>query len=77
MEKLSRESLYPLEKYAEIRDEFRQKVIAHKKNRNLPIGPHATLYFEDRLTMQYQIQEMLRIEKIFEPSRNPGRTRCL
>jgi len=67
MEKLTREDLYSLEKYAEIRSEFRARVIDHKKNRNVPIGPHATLYFEDRLTIQYQIQEMLRIERIFEP----------
>lgn len=64
--KLSREDLYSLEKYAEVRPEFRAKVIAHKKDRRLPIGPNAALYFEDRLTMQYQIQEMLRIERIFE-----------
>lgn len=66
MAKLSRSDLYSLEDYARIRPEFRQKVIAHKKNRRLPIGPHAALYFEDALTMQYQIQEMLRIERIFE-----------
>jgi hypothetical protein len=66
MEKLTREDLYSLEKYAEIRPEFRSRVIDHKKNRNVPIGPHATLYFEDRQTIQYQIQEMLRIERIFE-----------
>jgi len=66
MAKLSRSDLYSLEDYARIRPEFRQKVIAHKKNRRLPIGPHAALYFEDTLTMQYQIQEMLRIERIFE-----------
>ena len=66
MDKLDRESLYSLEKYSEIRKEFKQKVITHKQNRRLPIGPHATLYFEDTLTIQYQVQEMLRIEKIFE-----------
>ena len=66
MKKLSREDLFSLEKYAEIRPEFRSRVIDHKKNRNVPIGPHATLYFEDRQTIQYQIQEMLRIERIFE-----------
>lgn len=66
MKKLTREDLYSLEKYAEIRPEFRTRVIDHKKNRNVPIGPHATLYFEDRQTIQYQIQEMLRIERIFE-----------
>jgi len=66
MKKLDRESLYSLEKYSEIRKDFREKVLEHKKNRNLRIGPNATLYFEDRLTMQYQIQEMLRVEKIFD-----------
>jgi hypothetical protein len=66
MEKLSREQLYSLEDYASLRPEFRARVMAHKKNRQVHIGPHATLYFEDRLTMQYQIQEMLRAERIFE-----------
>ncbi|MDJ0956190.1 MAG: DUF3501 family protein [Arenicellales bacterium] len=66
MNKLSREDLYSLEQYAEIRPEFRAKVLAHKKTRQVPIGDHATLYFEDRLTIQYQIQEMLRVERIFE-----------
>lgn len=66
MDKLTREDLYTLEKYAEIRNDFRSKVMAHKKNRRLPIGPNATLYFEDRLVMQYQIQEILRTERIFE-----------
>jgi hypothetical protein len=65
MDKLSREDLFSLEKYAEIRNDFRARVMSHKENRQLPIGPHATLYFEDRLTMQYQIQEMLRAERIF------------
>lgn len=64
--KLSRDDLYSLERYAEIRKDYRAKVMEHKQNRRLPIGPHATLYFEDRLTMQYQVQEMLRIERIFE-----------
>jgi hypothetical protein len=68
MKKLTREDLYSLEKYAEVRPQFRARVIDHKKNRHVPIGPHATLYFEDRLTVQYQIQEMLRIERIFEPA---------
>jgi len=67
MHKFARADLYILEKYAEIRGEFRDKVMTHKKNRQLPIGPNATLYFEDALTMQYQIQEMLRVERIFEP----------
>jgi hypothetical protein len=63
---LDRNDLYSLEKYAEVRNDFRAKVIGHKKNRQVAIGPNATLYFEDALTMQYQIQEMLRIERIFE-----------
>lgn len=64
--KLSRDDLYSLEKYAEVRSEFRARVLTHKQNRHVRIGEWATLYFEDRLTMQYQIQEMLRIERIFE-----------
>ncbi|MEW8249253.1 MAG: DUF3501 family protein [Candidatus Thiodiazotropha sp.] len=66
MTQLSHDDLYSLEEYARIRPEFRAKVIDHKKSRRLAIGPHAALYFEDELTMQYQIQEMLRIERIFE-----------
>jgi hypothetical protein len=66
MDKLTREDLYSLEEYAEIRPEFRARVIAHKKNRNVSIGPLATVYFEDRQTIHYQIQEMLRVERIFE-----------
>lgn len=64
---LTRDDLYSLEKYAAVRKDFRAKVIEHKKNRRLALGEHAALYFEDKLTMQYQIQEMLRIERIFEP----------
>ena len=67
MSKLTRDDLYSLEKYAATRPEFRARVIEHKANRRLAIGPHATLYFEDSLTMQYQVQEMLRLERIFEP----------
>ena len=66
MSKLSRNDLFSLEEYAGIRAEFRHKVMQHKKNRRLQIGEHAALYFEDSLTMQYQVQEMLRIEKVFE-----------
>ncbi|MBI3569681.1 MAG: DUF3501 family protein [Gammaproteobacteria bacterium] len=66
MKKLTRDDLYPLEKYAELRPGFRNEVMAHKRNRQVAIGPNATLYFEDRMTMQYQVQEMLRIERIFE-----------
>jgi len=66
MAKLTREDLYSLEEYAEVRPEFRAEVMEHKKSRQVPIGPDATLYFEDALTMKYQVQEMLRIERIFE-----------
>lgn len=67
-EKLKREDLFSLERYAEMRAEFRADVMRHKKNRVVHLGPHATLHFEDRLTMQYQVQEMLRAERIFEAS---------
>lgn len=60
------DSLMSLEEYHKARPEFRNKVMAHKQNRRVALGPHATLYFEDRLTLQYQIQEMLRIEKVFD-----------
>lgn len=66
MEKLARDDLYSLERYAEVREAFRAQVLAHKRDRRLELGTNATLYFEDRLTMQYQVQEMLRIERIFE-----------
>ena len=68
MHKLKRTDLYSLEQYAEQRPAFRDKVMAHKKNRRVALGPHATLYFEDNLTIQYQVQEMLRAERIFEPA---------
>ena len=63
---LSKKDLFSLEKYSEIRNEFREKVMKHKENRRLAFNNHAVLYFEDALTMQYQVQEMLRIERIFE-----------
>jgi len=66
MNNLCREDLLSLEQYAEQRGDFRTRVMAHKINRRVNIGPNLTLYFEDRLTVQYQIQEMLRIERIFE-----------
>ena len=65
-QEITRDDLMSLEQYAEQRDEFRQQVLAHKKHRQVALGPNATLYFEDRLTLLYQIQEMLRIEKVFE-----------
>jgi len=60
------DSLLTLEAYARARGDFRAKVIAHKKHRTVPLGDHVTLLFEDELTIRYQIQEMLRIERIFE-----------
>jgi hypothetical protein len=66
MNQLTRDDLYSLEKYSAIKTDFRAKVMEHKKNRRVPVGDHATLYFEDALTMQYQVQEMLRLERIFE-----------
>lgn len=66
MQKLKRQDLLSLEQYAEKRAAFRKKVMAHKRNRRLDLGMNAALHFEDRLTMQYQVQEMLRIERIFE-----------
>lgn len=65
-QEITRADLMSLEEYAEQRDQFRQQVMAHKKNRQVALGPNSTLYFEDRLTLLYQIQEMLRIEKVFE-----------
>ena len=68
MRKLSRDCLWALEEYAVQRPAFRQTIIAHKKLRRIALGPHATLLFEDFLTMKYQVQEMLRAERIFEPA---------
>jgi hypothetical protein len=66
MQKLTRDDLYSLEQYSEDRESFRDKVLRHKRDRRLALGTNAALYFEDRLTVQYQVQEMLRIERIFE-----------
>jgi hypothetical protein len=66
MKKLTPADLWKLEDYSRERAAFRTKVIAHKKNRTIHLGAHLTLIFEDRLTVQYQVQEMLRIERIFE-----------
>ncbi len=63
---ISRDSLLTLEAYARQRDEFRARVIAHKRSRTVHVGPHVTLIFEDELTIRYQIQEMLRIERTFD-----------
>ncbi len=66
MHHLQASDLLSLEDYYRQRPEFRSRVMAHKKLRQVAVGPNATLYFEDRLTIQYQVQEMLRIERIFE-----------
>jgi len=63
---IARDTLMSLEIYAKKRPEFRQQVIDHKKHRTVHLGNHVTLLFEDELTLRYQVQEMLRIEKIFE-----------
>ena len=63
---LTRSDLWSLEQYSEQRENFRLEVLAHKKNRQLALGDNARVYFEDTLTIRYQIQEMLRIEKVFE-----------
>lgn len=65
--KLTTQDLMTLETYARERPAFRSKVIAHKKTRTVGVGPHTTWLFEDRLTIHYQVQEMLRTERIFEP----------
>ena len=66
--RLTRADLMSLEQYSVARTEFRAKVLDHKRNRIVAIGPNATWCFEDQLTMQYQVQEMLRVERIFEAS---------
>jgi len=63
---ITAESLMSLEQYARTRKAFRERVLAHKKDRTVQLGEHVTLVFEDELTMRYQIQEMLRVERIFE-----------
>lgn len=63
---LARAELMSLEQYSTARKEFRGRVLEHKRNRLIPIGPNVTWAFEDRLTIQYQVQEMLRVERIFE-----------
>ena len=66
MSKLGREDLYSLEQYAEIRPQFRAEIMAYKKDRQLPLGDNARLYFESRKTILYQVQEVLRVEKTFD-----------
>jgi hypothetical protein len=66
MQKLTPDDLFSLERYSRERPDFRARVIAHKKIRQVNVGPNVTWLFEDRLTVQYQVQEMLRTERIFE-----------
>lgn len=66
MKQLKREDLWSLEAYAQSREQFRRHVMAHKADRQVHLGDHIRLLFEDRTTIQYQIQEMLRVERIFE-----------
>src|SRR6516165_9277924 len=89
--RITRDSLLTLESYARERNEFRARVLAHKRARTVHLGEHLTLLFEDELTIRYQVQEMLRIEKTFEdagiqdswtpttrssPTAKTGRRRC-
>ena len=66
MKKLTHADLHTLEGYAARREKFRAGMLEHKRDRRLALGEHVALYFEDRLTMHYQVQEMLRVERIFE-----------
>ena len=66
MNRIERTTLMTLEAYAKARPEFRARVLSHKKNRTVALGPNVTLIFEDELTIRYQVQEMLRVEKTFE-----------
>jgi hypothetical protein len=66
MPKITRDSLMTLEAYAKARSDFRARVIAHKQTRSVALGANITLIFEDELSVRYQVQEMLRVEKIFE-----------
>lgn len=66
MQKLTRKDLYSLEEYLEMRDDYRKKIMTHKKDRRLELGENVLMMFEDRLIMQYQVQEMLKAEKIFD-----------
>ena len=66
MDKLTQNDLYSLEAYARERPAFRVRVLEHKRPRTVAVGPNVTFLFEDRLTIQYQVQEMLRVERVFE-----------
>ena len=70
--KLVHRDLFSLEEYSRMRADFRARVLEHKQHRHVAIGSHVSLHFEDSLTMQYQIQEMLRIEKIFQAAEIQG-----
>jgi hypothetical protein len=63
---IKKESLLSLEAYARERNAFRARVLEHKKPRSVRLGSNLTLQFEDELTIRYQVQEMLRVERIFE-----------
>jgi len=67
MQKLDRSKLWSLEQYAERREAFRREVIEHKKPRRVALTDNAAMYFEDFLTLKYQVQEILRVERVFEP----------
>ncbi|EQD78281.1 hypothetical protein B1A_02338, partial [mine drainage metagenome] len=67
MHTLVHDDLLSLERYARERGEYRARAMTHKRARSVRLGAHLTLLFEDRVTVQYQVQEMLRIERIFEP----------
>jgi hypothetical protein len=67
LDKLTIGDLFSLEQYARRRNDFRAQVLEHKRLRRLAVGPNLTWCFEDRMTVQYQVQEMLRVERIFEP----------
>ena len=69
MPRITRDSLMTLEAYARERPQFRARVMAHKKDRTLHLGEHVTLLFEDELTIRYQVQEMLRVERIRAPEK--------
>jgi len=66
MSHIDPDTLMTLEAYAKARKDFRARVLAHKKDRTVALGEHLTLIFEDELTIRYQVQEMLRVERIFE-----------
>jgi hypothetical protein len=64
MQPLTTKDLWPLQHYDDVRDEFRKAVIARKQHRRVAAGPYMTFVFEDRLTVKFQVQEVLRVERI-------------